>query len=65
MPLYGAEPSCKKLRIYEMWLYQLILKIPLKDTNQDVLERVDEEKELLVKIKTQRQEYLGHTSTIC
>lgn len=66
--LYGVEgwtlkiSAINKLEAFEMWLYRRILKIPwtAKMTNEEVLTRVNRERQLFETIKKRKTAYLGH-----
>lgn len=66
--LYGVESwtlteaSMRKLEAFEMWCYRRILRISWVDriTNEEVLRRMDKEREVLNNIKKRKLEYLGH-----
>ena len=66
--LYGMEgwtmktSTINKLEAFEMWLYRRILKIPwtARETNEEVLRRVNKERELFDIIKKRKTAYLGH-----
>lgn len=57
-----TEIICKKIEVFEMWLYRRILKIVQIDynTNQCVFESMGKEKELLTTMKYRKLEYMGH-----
>lgn len=65
---YGMESwtltknMCNKLEAFEMWTYRRVLKIPWTDkvTNNEVLKRLNKDKEILKTIKIRKMEYLGH-----
>ena len=66
--LYGAETwtlkvaSMNRLEAFEMWCYRRLLKISWTQrvTNKAVLQRLNKERELLLKIKKRKTAYLGH-----
>lgn len=66
--LYGAvswtftEAMSKKLEVFKMWLYRRILRISWVDhvTNDDVLNRMNNSREIMSIIKARKLEYLGH-----
>lgn len=68
MLLYGVETwtltelTCKKIETFVMWLNRRMLRILCTDqiTNQSVLERTGNQKELLTTVKTRKFEYIGH-----
>uniref|UniRef100_A0A8D8RKM6 Uncharacterized protein n=1 Tax=Cacopsylla melanoneura TaxID=428564 RepID=A0A8D8RKM6_9HEMI len=65
---YGAESwtlkedLCKKLEAFEMWLYRRILKIPwtARVTNEEVLRRMNKDREVMITIKVRKLQYFGH-----
>ena len=54
--------SINKLEAFEMWLYRRTLKISWteKVTNEEVLRRVNKERELFHVVKKRKTAYLGH-----
>ena len=66
--LYGVEgwtlktSDINRLEAFEMWLYRRILKIPwtAKVTNEEVLKRVNQQRQLFDTIKERKTAYLGH-----
>uniref|UniRef100_A0A8D8L8K4 Craniofacial development protein 2 n=1 Tax=Cacopsylla melanoneura TaxID=428564 RepID=A0A8D8L8K4_9HEMI len=66
--LYGVESwtltetIMKKIEAFEMWTYRRILKIKWTDkiTNEEVLRRLNKDKEILFTIKKRKLEYFGH-----
>jgi len=66
--LYGAKTwtltkaTSNKLDAFELWLYRRILRITWteKITDIEVLCRVGKEKELMIKVKCRKLQYLGH-----
>lgn len=66
--LYGMEgwtlkaSTVNKLEAFEMWLYRRILKVPwtARMTNEEVLRRVNKQRELFEVIKKRKTAYLGH-----
>lgn len=66
--MYGAETwtlkvsSMNRLEAFEMWTYRRILKIPYTAhiTNEEVLRRVNKERDLLHTVKCKKTSYLGH-----
>ncbi|KAI5707314.1 hypothetical protein M8J77_000030 [Diaphorina citri] len=66
--LYGMESwtltntIMKKIEAFEMWTYRRILKIKWIDkvTNEEVLRRMNKEKEVVHTIKKRKLEYFGH-----
>lgn len=66
--LYGMESwtlkvtTMNKLEAFEMWAYRRVLKIPwtARITNENVLRRINRDRELLLTIKRRKTAYLGH-----
>ena len=66
--LYGCEswtldPNTeKRIQAFEMYLYRRLLRIPwiLKVSNDEVLRRMEKQRELLLTIKQRKTQYLGH-----
>lgn len=66
--LYGCETwtikmnTMRRLEAFEMWIYRRLLKIPWTDhvRNEEVLGRLNKERELLANIKKRKTAYLGH-----
>ncbi|CAG9839537.1 unnamed protein product [Diabrotica balteata] len=65
---YGVESwtvnkdMCRKLKAFDMWLYRRILKIPWTDrvTNEEVLRRMNKDREVLTTIKSRKLQFFGH-----
>lgn len=65
---YGMETwtlkkaDTKKLEAFEMWIYRRILKISWTERvpNEEVLRKMNKEKEVLLTIKKRKLQYLGH-----
>uniref|UniRef100_A0A8D8UNP4 Craniofacial development protein 2 n=1 Tax=Cacopsylla melanoneura TaxID=428564 RepID=A0A8D8UNP4_9HEMI len=66
--LYGVESwtltdtILKKIEAFEMWTYRRILKIKWTDkiTNEEVLRRLNKEREIIFTIKKRKLEFFGH-----
>lgn len=66
--LYGMEgwtlrkTAINRLEAFEMWLYRRVLKVPwtARLTNEEILRRVDRQRELFETIKKRKTAYLGH-----
>lgn len=66
--LYGVESwtltkeTTNRLEAFELWLYRRILKIPWTDkvTNNEVMRRMQKNKELINTVKCRKLQYLGH-----
>lgn len=66
--LYGAEGwtlktnMINKLEAFEMWVYRRILKIPwtAKIRNEEVLRRINKDRQLFDTIKKRKTAYFGH-----
>lgn len=58
----GIRNELNIIEAFEMWIYRRLLRIPwtAKITNEEVLKRVDEDRELLRTIKRRKTAYLGH-----
>ncbi|CAG9832009.1 unnamed protein product [Diabrotica balteata] len=56
------EDMCRKLEASEMWLYRRMLKIPWTDrvTNEEVLRRMNKNREVLTTIKSRKLQFFGH-----
>uniref|UniRef100_A0A8D9AW28 Reverse transcriptase domain-containing protein n=1 Tax=Cacopsylla melanoneura TaxID=428564 RepID=A0A8D9AW28_9HEMI len=56
------ETISNKLNAFEMWLYRRILKIPwtARITNENVLKRMNKNKEIMNTVKARKLQYLGH-----
>ena len=54
--------AINKLEAFEMWLYRRVLKIPwtARLTNEEILRRVNKQRELFELIKKRKTAYLGH-----
>ncbi|CAF4751217.1 unnamed protein product [Pieris macdunnoughi] len=71
--LYGVESwtltetMSKKLEAFEMWVYRRMLKISWTDRirNTTVLDRMQENKEVLKTVKKRKLEYFGHVLRNC
>lgn len=66
--LYGAESwtltntTEKRLEAFELWLYRRILRVSWIEriTNDEILQRMEKDREILTTIKTRKLQYLGH-----
>ncbi|CAG9831796.1 unnamed protein product, partial [Diabrotica balteata] len=56
------EDMCRKLEAFEMYLYQRMFKIPWTDrvTNEEVLRRMNKNREVLTTIKSRKLQFFGH-----
>ena len=54
--------TIRRIEAFEMWMYRRMLKISWTDhiTNEEVLRRMNKERELLVTVKKRKACYLGH-----
>jgi len=52
----------KRLESMEMWCYRRMMKIPWTDMvkNEDVLERVKEQRQIIKRITEKQMRFLGH-----
>ncbi|CAG9831529.1 unnamed protein product [Diabrotica balteata] len=59
---WTLKDICRKLEAFEMWLYRRILKIPWTDrvTNEEVLKRMNQTREVLITIKSRKLQFFGH-----
>lgn len=59
---FGLNPVEKSLEALQMYLYKRILCIPWvqRVTNEKMLSRVGKQKELLLTVKQQKTNYIGH-----
>ncbi|XP_071845783.1 uncharacterized protein [Apostichopus japonicus] len=57
-----SKDTENKIEAFEMWLYRKMLKVSYKDrmSNEDVLNRVSEERNLLSELKNRKMQYMGH-----
>lgn len=66
--LYGMEAwtlkvsSLRRLESFEMWVFRRILRVPWTDKirNEEILRRMNTDRELLTSIKRRKTAYLGH-----
>ncbi|CAG9834993.1 unnamed protein product [Diabrotica balteata] len=56
------EDMCRKLEVFDMWLYRRMLKIPWTDrvTNEEVLRRMNKNRKVLITIFLRRPHFFGH-----
>ncbi|XP_071853762.1 uncharacterized protein [Apostichopus japonicus] len=57
-----SKETENKIEAFEMWLYRKMLKVSYKDrmSNEEVLNRVSEERKLLSELKNRKMQYMGH-----
>ena len=66
--LYGSETwtlrkeDTRRLEAFEMWIWRRMEKISWTEhvTNEEVLQRVEEERAIMVTIKTRQKKWIGH-----
>ena len=66
--LYGMESwtlkrsIINKLEAFEMWTYRRMLKVPWTDrvTNEEILRRMEKDREILLNVKKRKTAYFGH-----
>ena len=66
--LYGSETwtiskkVAEKIEVFEMWCWRRLLKISWMEriSNEEVLRRMDCERELMVNVRVQQMRFLGH-----
>ena len=55
-------PTMNRIEVFEMWLLRRILKIKWTEriSNNEVLKRLNKDREILTTIKRRKAAYLGH-----
>ena len=58
----ASHATCKRLEAYEMWIWRRMLKISRTEhkTNDEVLQRVEEQRTLTTTVRQKTEKWLGH-----